>query len=449
MYPIPFASQSYQNRSLPVSAQRCFNLYPEIIDQQIVLHGTPGLKVFADSLTSEAVRGLKVMGSLLYAVIGGGLYSVAPTGVVTKIGNITGTTLVSMSTTGTELSISTGAGGYIYDGTTLSSISDVDYPVSSTSAFINQRIIYESTFGFTYSELDDAGTMSGTVNGTGDPDNAVAVLVDHLEVWLFGAKSTEVWYNSGDSVTPFERLAGAFLEVGCGAKHSPAKLDNSVYWLGNDWAVYRANGYSPERISTSAIEYAIKGYTNKTGAIAFAYTEEGHSFYQLTFPSAKKTWVYDSASNRWHERGSITAGRHRANCYVYAFGRHLVGDYDNGIIYEMSLDTYLDGDETIQRIAISPPLNQNGETVFLSKIWIDVESGGGLTTGQGSDPQAMLNHSDDGGRTWSNERWRTMGKVGEYFKRSIWRRCGSFKSRIYRLVISDPIKVAIIGAHGE
>lgn len=451
MNPVPFAINSYQNRSIPASAQRCFNLYPEGLTEgknQVVLHGTPGLKVFSSPSKSEPVRGVVVHDGFLYAVIGQTLTRIEFNGVQTSVGTVEGVGLVTMASNGSQIAIATGATGYVY-GTSLVRISDADYPEASTCAFINQRIIYDSEFGFTYSELDDAGSMEGTVNGTGDPDPALSILVDHLEVWLFGEKSIEVWYNTGASTTtPFERLQGAFIERGCAAKHTPAKMDNTVYWLGDDFAVYRAEGYTPIRVSTPTVEREIQSYTS-SNAFAFTYIEEGHSFYVLTFPSDKKTWVYDAATQRWHERGNYTAGRIRANCYAYCYGRHLVGDFENGIIYEMDLDTYTDNGDVIQRIAVTPPIHSGGEDIFMSKLWIDFESGTGLTTGQGSDPQAMLQSSDDSGVTWNNERWAKIGAKGKYRNRAIWRRMGTFFSRVYRLTISDPIKVVIIAAWAD
>jgi hypothetical protein len=76
-----------------------------------------------------------------------------------------------------------------------------------------------------------------------------------------------------------------------------------------------------------------------------------------------------------------------------------------------------------------------------------METGVGLDGGvQGSDPKAMLQWSDDGGHSWSNERWAGVGKIGKAKKRVIWRRLGSSRDRVYRVMISDPVKVVLIGA---
>ena len=73
----------------------------------------------------------------------------------------------------------------------------------------------------------------------------------------------------------------------------------------------------------------------------------------------------------------------------------------------------------------------------------------GLATGAGSDPQAMMDWSDDGGHTWSNEHWADIGEIGEYDRRARWSKLGRSRDRIYRVTVSDPIKVVILGANLE
>jgi hypothetical protein len=73
----------------------------------------------------------------------------------------------------------------------------------------------------------------------------------------------------------------------------------------------------------------------------------------------------------------------------------------------------------------------------------------GLVVGQGNDPQAMLRWSDDGGHTWSNEHWKSMGAIGQYGYRTIWRRLGmtqKLRDRVYEVSGTDPVKIAIMGA---
>jgi hypothetical protein len=293
----------------------------------------------------------------------------------------------------------------------------------------------------------------------GAPDNILSVLVSNREVWVFGTFTTEVWYNAGGPDFPLERIAGAFNELGCAAQYSVQKLANQVFWLGRNaqgqGIVYVSNGYIGTRISTHAIEYAIQSYDRMDDAISMTYQQDGHQFYILTFPSANRTWVYDLATGRWHERAGWVAStfvRHRANCMAGYNGKIVVGDYLNGKLYELDLETYAD-DNDVQRWLRSwraiPTGQNNLKRTAQHSLQLDCESGVGLVTGQGSNPEVMLRWSDDGGHTWSNEHWRSMGAIGETGRRVIWRRLGmtlKLRDRVYELSGTDPVKIAIMGA---
>jgi hypothetical protein len=293
----------------------------------------------------------------------------------------------------------------------------------------------------------------------GDPDGLVSLIVDHREAWLFGSNSIEVWYDAGLPDFPLQRIQGAFNEIGCAAPYSVAKLDNGLFWLGSDargrGIVYRANGYTGVRVSTHAVEWQIQQYTDLSDAIGYTYQQDGHAFYVLIFPSAQTTWVYDVATQAWHERAGWSNGdfvRHRSNCQVVYDDKVIVGDFENGNIYAFNLDVYADNGD-IQKWLRSwralPTGTNNLKRSAQHTLQIDCETGVGLNTGQGDDPQIMLRFSDDGGHTWSNERWMSMGKVGEYYKRSFARRLGmtlKLRDRVYEISGTDPVKIAIMGA---
>jgi hypothetical protein len=231
-------------------------------------------------------------------------------------------------------------------------------------------------------------------------------------------------------------------------------MDNSVYWLGNDRVFYKAAGYAPVRCSTHALEYALEGYSVVSDAVAFCYSQEGHAFYVVSFPTAGATWVFDAATGQWAERESRddegrSLGRWRVGSYAKAYGLHVVGDYASNALYLLDLDIGTEAGIPIRRLAVSPPIAAAGSRLTMSRFELEVETGVGRTTGQGSAPEAMLQWSDDGGRSWSNERWSSMGAVGVYRRRCRWYRLGQFRERYFRLSISDPVKVAVIGASAE
>jgi hypothetical protein len=469
MIKVPFASNSYQARSLPLAAQRCVNLYAEAAPQDalstVVLYGTPGL-IQAGTIGDGPIRLLYEMAGILYAVSRDQLYSVNASGVGTLIGTLNGQErtdyAIQGADNGTQLVlVNTGTGAasvYDADTATLSDISDADFPRASSCSYVDGYHLFTrpSTGQWFISDLLEATSYDALDFATAEtyPDQLVRVFTDHREVWLFGDQSIEIWTNTGAAAFPFQRLGGTVIEKGCAAGGSVSKQDNSVYWLGSDRVVYRAAGYQPQRISTHAMEYAIEGYDVISDAQAFCYATEGHQFYCITFPAAGHTWVFDAASGLWHERESFdgegrSLGRWRVNAYARAYGLHVVGDYASNKIYVMDLDYGTEAGIAIRRHAVSPVLQATGSRVTMARLELTAETGVGETTGQGSAPEVMLDWSDDGGRSWSNEHWSSLGAIGAYRRRCRWYRLGQFRERYLRIHISDPVKVALISASAE
>jgi len=288
----------------------------------------------------------------------------------------------------------------------------------------------------------------------GDPDDIVAIIANNRDLWILNERTTELFSNTGNADFPFERVGGGFVEKGCAAKYSVAKIEGNVFWLGRDEAgqgiVYAARGLVPQRISTHAVEASIKKYADISTATAYTYQSGGHSFYVLNF--AEGTWVYDLSTKMWHERAYTNAGvleRHRAENHAFyqPFGIHLVGDYSGNQVYKLNDDYFSDDGAEITRLRSFPHLSNSSNRLFCKSLKIDMEVGIGLNgITQGSDPQVMLDFSDDGGHTFGNEHWTSVGSIGEYKKRVYWRRLGSFRDRVFRIKITDPVKVNLIAA---
>lgn len=459
---IPFVGSAYEGRSKDISFQRCLNLYLEQGAQSgktpFSLHGTPGLNRIASvGVGPNRGNGIVFLGCA-YFISGGELIQLDDGYNATSIGSISTTVGgVSMAENGTQLMIVDGTAGYIYDGTTLSTISDPDYPGGTHVTHIDGYFVVAGNNGdaFNTSALRDGTAWDATDTASAErhPDDVKAIVADHRELWLLGESTTEIWYNSGNLDFPFSATTNGFIEWGIVAPHSLQKMDNGIVWLaqterGRGYVV-RTQGYTPKVISQPWLEYEFSTYITIADAQAYVYQQAGHEFYVLNFPSANKTWAYDARTKEWHERGTYLLGRHRSNGHIYFNQANIVGDYSNGNLYTLELDTYTDNEVTVQRIRTTPPIHQDRKWIYFHSLEIDFESGVGLTSGQGADPQAMLRWSDDGGHTWSNEHWRTIGKKGEYDSRAVWRRLGKARNRIFELTITDPVKVIIIDAHAS
>lgn len=477
---VGFIGPSYTLSSKNVDSQRCVNWYPELDElgtgkerEIAALIPTPGLSLLT-TLAGGAIRGeYSASNGRAFVVSGNKLYEVFSDYTSTLIQTLT-TSFgpVSMADSGPHLAVVDGSTtGYMlkFSDNTVAPIAfptDIDFiafkgcdQVLSQDGYFLYK--HKNTGQFFISGIAGSATADDTTidaldfnPDSSNPQNIIGFTSDHKNIWLLKAKSTEVYYDSGAAAFPFQSISGAFIEVGCAATFSVANMSNTVYWLGQDahgsGMVFQATGYAPTRISTHALELAIQGYGDISGATAFTYQERGHYFYVISFPNADTSWAYDSTTKLWHERAYTNQGqleRHRAGCHMFAFGKHIVGDYQNGNLYEMSSSIYSDNGAEITKLRRTPHQTNGLDYIFYGSFQLDMETGVGLDgLGQGVDPKVMLRYSDDGGHSWSNEIWVDCGRIGQTKRRAIWRRLGRSRDRVFEIKITDPVKSTLIGA---
>ena len=465
---IPLAGQMYEHPSRDVNFQRCVNMFPTSGGgreeaPKAVLLPTPGLKELIDT-SGQQVRALIKNKGLLYAVVDNIFYEITIntttlTATKTNRGTLnTSVGAISWEVNPTQIMLVDGANGYIYTpaDTTLTTITDASFTGGTMVAFMDSFFVVNVpdsgvlkaasvNDGITYSALD-------TVTAEGRPDKLVGIITDKRELWAFGEESVEIYYNPGtEDNFPFCRRQGAFLDIGCAAAESITIFNNTLMWLDNRGYVVMTQGYTPQVVSTEAIHKEIDSYESISDAYAFQQQHNGHLWYVITFPTAKKTWVYDAFTGMWHERAYFTANNefehHLARCAI-KFGRlNLVGDRNSGRICIMSSDYYDDAGEAIHRIRTTPHQTLELNQIGADSLELHMESGKGLVTGQGSNPKIMMRYSQDGGYTWSHELTREIGKLGEYDKRVRWNRLGSGREWIFEFRITDPISFALITAY--
>ena len=316
------------------------------------------------------------------------------------------------------------------------------YNKPNTQQWAASNILSPVTYGLSF-----ASKFTG-------PDNLVSIIASNGQVFLLGDTTTEVWSDVGTFPFPFQRIPGSSSQHGVAAQFSVAKLGNSFAYLSKNnrgqAEIVQMNGYFPQRISTHAVENTL---VNKyiEDAVAYTYQQEGHEVYVLSFPTLDLTWCYDLSTQMWHKWLWVDSNnvyhRHRSNCQANFQDMVLVGDWQNGNIYELDPNNYTDNGGEIRRLRRCPHLVTDLQRQYFDEMQIQFQPGVGLSTGQGKNPQAMLRWSNDGGSTWSNEHWVSIGKIGKYQNRAIWRRLGWSRDRIFEVSVSDPIKAVIISAN--
>ena len=450
---IPFIGGSYQGRSSNVASQAMMNyFYEKNVDGESIV-STPGSTVLKD-LGSGEVRGGLEYNDLAYFVMGNTLFEINSAGTSTSRGTInTSSGRVSMAHNGVraganqQIMIVDGSDGWIYNNatSTLSEITDSDFTDTESVVFIDGYFLFaqKNSDRFWLTALFDGASIGALDFSTaeGDPDEIQSLIADERELFIFGKRTLEVWYNSGDTDNTFQRFQGGFKQTGCVAKFTPARVDNNVYWLtrderGHGQIAKLGSSYRPEIISTPAIAYQISTYSKIDDAFAYAYQHEGHEFYVITFPTAKETWVYDASTQQWHQRGHTIDGvfpnRERYNCHVFAFGEHLFGDVSNGIIYKLDSTVGTIDSTRIPRERITSTIGNEERRIRISSLQLDMEEGIG-DPNVSTDTAMWMSWSKDGGHTYSNEIDRSAGEAGDYATRLVWRRLGNARNWTFKL----------------
>lgn len=456
---VPLFGIGNAGKSKTVTAQRRINFYGEVQPEQdktkFALFGTPGTELFSSAFGDTPHRGAYAVGDLLYSVHRGTFYETNNAGVRTSRGTINTTTgRVDISYNGTVLLIVDGTAGYTYNigTTTLTQIADADLPNGATTCtwlggyFIveSNNQYYVSADGIAWDALDHASAEVF-------PDDIVRVFANDGVLILFGGYSTEYASNTGGADFPFSPIGSAGQEYGLAAKWSLAKFAASLIGLFKNRLgqvqVMQMNGMQYSVVSNPELDALINGYSSVSDATGFSYMLGGHPMYQLNFPSELKSWLYDGLTMMWSEKQyGLSGARDRGEMCVDFINKPRVFDYSNGNIYNLDADLYTDNGTQILSRVVTRHFFNDYKVVIVDRIYIDFETGVGLASGQGSDPQAMLRVSRDGGRTFGNEMWRTIGAVGEYTTRVEWTSLGAARDWVFDLSIADPVKRVIANA---
>lgn len=505
---IPLTQGSYTARSVIASAQRCVNLYgeknPSDAEAPMTFYNAPGLSPLGTSPNAPG-RGLYWGNNgTLYYCAGSNLYSVSSSWALAKLGTIgSNSGLVSMADNGTTMVLVDGtSSGYQVDLTTnafspISEATNSPPPLGGgVYAFYGSTRV-DIVDGFMLFNQPGTRNFYSTYNNeivfdalyfaakNSYSDNLVAVIVTRREIWLIGERTTEIWYDAGAADFPFQILPGPFIQHGCTAAYSVAQVDGAVFWLSQDQAgtniLARGEGYQAKRISTHALEQEWSKYPTTADAQGFCFQFGGHSFYQINFPAANRSWRWDEATGLWHEPvytdGDGNENRHRASCAAFAYGLNVMADFETGQLYSCSPDAFTDNGMPMQWRRGFPQMVDDGRQVIYPGFTLDVEAAtsantvdqpgpfplmvpigvpidagafeSGLLAGPApvsTPPQVLLRWSDTAGRTWGNPVAQSLGQTGNYNAQPSWSRLGRGRRRVFECYGVIPGRLAINGA---
>ena len=476
-----FIGPSYTALSTAIADEELINWFPESVESQgsIVPSGayggrnaqsvrsflwTPGVEVFS-ALPFGPVRGSCLANDRLFAVGGPQLVEVASDGTQIIWDVVANDGLpVSIAFNGLQILIVGAGKAYCFTLATnlfvevTSMLSGIPVKCREADTYF---IVQLQGNKIQLSQVRDGTTWPGQLveEPSVFPENITSIEVNHRELWVFGAQHCQPYQDTGSTEVD-DVIPGALMETGTGSTFSTALLDNSIFWIGQDARggrmAWRSNGYTPSRISTHAVEADLASYSASAiaGLVSYSYQDGGHLFWVLYIPGSSWSWVYDVTEGMWHKRAKWVNGKYLAHWgwnHVYAFGRHLIGDWDSGNLYEMSTSVYQDNGTSIRRLRRSPYIRDEKNRVFHVKLTVDFQTGVGpqppLLDGDGNPrpPQAMLRWADEG--LWSNERVLDCGFAGQYKNQAVSYQLGVARDRVYEVSVTDPVPWTVVDAY--
>jgi hypothetical protein len=461
---IPLFGIGQASKSPAVTAKQLTNIYCEQRPQGersvMVAYGTPGLEAFV-TLANSPIQGALEFpkNSIAFVVAGGVLWEVNSAGVATSRGSIyEAVGKVSMSHNGVQVMIVDGTRGYIWDTSvaTFTIITSGGFPPNpQTCTFLGRRFIvsYADSGRMYWSNIDDGLTWDALNfgNAESNPDFTKAVYASNGQIAVFGSETCEFWTNSGIADPAFVALQGNASEWGIAAIRSISKYDNSFMCLMKNRMsqvmVAQMNGYLPKKMSTVDMDNIINGYSRVDDACSYSYMLGGHAMYVINFPTAGYSWLLDGSTGIWTNLKSYGLTRHRGELSFNLAGNIIVCDYATGALYKLKSTVMTDAGGVIEREVIGETVAQPGGEFFsVDTLRIDMETGVGLTSGQGSNPQVSLSVSRDKGKTFGPEMWKPMGKKGEYEARVEWHKLGTPRFFTPKIRITDPVNVVFVSA---
>jgi Phage stabilisation protein len=453
---------STKQKSLVVTSQRRLNCYydnrPDQDKTKVAIFGTPGLVAAFTAGSGQPMRAMGGTDNTLYAIAYNQFLALNPVNGVTLASGTLNTfsSHAEMAISPTQVVIVDGNSGYLWTIATnvLTVISPWQATGAQTVTFVSGFFVAEQpgTQNFWVSNAFDGSTWNALAFAAAAADSDTILAVDQLNgnLIIFMTQGMQFFVNQGLFPEPFVPLPSAANTFGLAAIASRVHADQALLFLSETTQgtvqAARLDGYNVTIISNGDVEAIWNSFSVVEDAVGLTYQRDTHIFYQLTFPTANRSFLYDCSTRLWNETQTGTSlfpVRHTANIATYSAGRMLLADYATAQIYTMSDTQYTDNGVTIIREVITKHVLSQFNRVRISLLYLDMETGVGLQTGQGSNPQIMLQSSKDNGRTWSAERWTTLGAVGAYMTRVVWRRFGSARDYVFKIRMSDPVKFVV------
>ena len=420
------------NRS--ANTARLLNMYREDAgDGAIWCRSMPGMTQFA---TTSLVfcRAMAEVDDEIYLAQGGMLFQITTGGAAIALGAITDSENTSISGNNGNVTVVAGGTYYVWDGATLTQPSGGAFSDFGDVSFFAQLTILTERAGrrVQWTSLADPTTLNALDFATTEArdDKLLRVMPVGSALWFFKDTSIEPWYATGTGVAA---TPGATIDRGLKSRNLIAQVPGGVFFVGDDSNTYLGsmNGLTP--ITIEAVATAIADGVPER---AFYFESLGQTFVALVFGD-RPAWVYNTKTGEWCERaqGNLL-GPWDAKACVRARGIFYVGT-DSGPVATLGR-TNRDFGGTLVRRIVSRTVVQEGLRFNVPKIQVTTKVGF-----YDPAPTIGMRMSNTFGKTWKIERTGTLGELGDYLDRTIFRRLGRYRQATMELTLSTEEDVTI------
>jgi hypothetical protein len=357
LVPVQIAFRSNPSRYSFAGAAKLINAYAEAQGNDakapMAVLPLPGM-LSCCTATDTPNRGLIFLDDLdcAYSVHSSGVYKITLTTLdplvlaAARIGTLPGTDQVQLhrnQADPVQISIHCDAGDYYIEADVVKKVDADQFTTAPvTSENVSGYTVYGEANGrFDFTSINVCQTVDGLDFATAEQyaDKLTRIKADGPDMFIFSRTSIEPWRVTSDTDLPFQLIGGSVSKKGLVAADAVVSCDNTLMFPGEDNIGYRLQGYSPQRISTHAIERYFENDADRESITGLAYTFEGHSF--ATWTGDSYTVGFDAATNYWHNRESYqNDGKWRAKNSIRAWGKTIVGDAKSGDLFVLDKDTF-------------------------------------------------------------------------------------------------------------
>lgn len=283
------------------------------------------------------------------------------------------------------------------------------------------------------------------------PDDLLGIKTGWREIVVFSKDSVEFFYNDGE--TPFSRVGNLLLDTGCGSLNSAVRTEDRWFFLDNKRNIVALNGRTPEVISNQ-IAKDLWELTTVADCYGSYMKFMGLPFLIFSFPTDKKTFVYDLRFQAWYEWSSVwttASGYDPRNffgvqaVYAEAWNKVIFTDSTDRVLYYIDADTYTDGGAPIIMTLRTAPINHGTSSIKRCKrVTLN------LTRGEETaDMTFLVRFRDDGDRAWKVDYLQTQGALGDFNQFQFLPSLGQYRNRQWELIHSAAGPITILSVEED